>query len=415
MYEDLGDGLVIRTGTKSDVKAIKEHVQAVHGKEVVPMIDRLFDFHPNFPPSDNFLVEDTKTGKVVAYFNLMLYTGVMNGIRIPVGGMEIVGTLEEYRNRGLIRKLNEIFEQRVEEYNLPMVMIGGIPYYYRKLGYEYAIQMGGSIIFPLELIPPLKKGDTEPISIEEVTQDTFLAYLKAREQLNTFLDFHRHLSEKDFLYLTTGRFGDDSVYRFHLIRVNQKVVGIFVLNIGWGALEVNEIWVEDLSHITPILRYLKRIAKRRRLPLRIYYPARPAIRHALTSFSRSKFSRPYAWYVKIPSIKRFVDAIKPVIEQRLIQSEFKNLTESIRISWYHEGLELVFKKGKLEVMKEIPRNEVKDMHVAVPFPVIYQLFLGYRSIDELHQMFPDAGGSAIKTPVVRVIFPKIRALWSPEF
>lgn len=415
MYEELDDGLIIRTASESDVQAIKDHVLAVHGKEVVPMIDRLFDYHPNFPPTDNFLVEDPKTGKVVAYYNLLLYTGVMGGYRIPVGAMEIVGTLEEYRNRGLIRKLNKVFEQRVEEYKLPLVIIGGIPYYYRKLGYEYAIRMGGSIFFPLELIPPQKKGEKEPISIEEVTQDSFHEYLKAREKNNQFLEFHRHLSENEFTYLTTGRFGDDSVYKFMLIREKQKVVGIFIMNIGWGSLETNELWVEDLNHLIPLLRFLKKLAKQKRLPLRIYYPARPAIVQALESLSRSKFSRPYAWYVKIPSIKRFLEAIKPVIEDRLAKSEFKGLSTSIRINWYNEGVELIFKKGKLKAITQIPRAEVKDMHVAVPFPAVYQLLLGFRSIDELHQIFPDAGGRATITPIVRTIFPKIRALWSPEF
>ncbi len=415
MYEELDDGLILRTGTESDIKAIKQHVQTVHGKEVTPMIDRLFNLYPDFPPSDNFLIEDSKTGKVVAYYCLKLNTGILEGHKISVGQMEIVGTLEEYRNQGLIRKLNDAFEQRVEEYKLPMVIIAGIPYYYRKLGYEYAIQMGGSITFPLELVPSLKKGEEEPITIEEVTYDTLPEYLQARNRHNTFLDFYRDISEKEFPYLTTGKFGDESVYKFHLIRHNQKVVGIFSLHIGWGALEMVELWVEDLNHLVPILRFAKKLAKRKRLPLRIYYPSRPAILQALESFSRSKFSRPYAWYVKIPSIKRFLETIKPVIEHRLIKSEFKGLTDSIRISWYHEGAELVFKKGKLKSINPIPRSEVKDMHVAVPFPIIYQLLLGYRSIDELHQIFPDAGGRATKTPIIRNIFPKITALWSPEF
>jgi hypothetical protein len=415
MYEELGDGLILRTGTESDFRAIKQHVQAVHGKEVPPMIDRLFNYHPNFPPSDNFLIEDSKTGKIVAYYCLKQNTGIMEGYKIPVGQMEIVGTLEEYRNRGLIRKLNEAFEQRVEEYKLPMVIIAGIPYYYRKLGYEYAIRMGGQLTVPLEVIPALKKGETEPVSIEEVTPDTLSEYLKARQKHNSYLDFYRHLSDTEFQYLTTGRFGDDSVYKFHLMRHNQKVVGIFILHIGWGNLEVVELWVEDLNHLMPVLRFTKRLAKRKRLPLSIYYTSRPAITQALESLSRSKFRRPYAWYVKIPSIKRFVETIKPVIEQRIAQSDFKGLTESLRLSWYQEGLELVFKKGKLTAIKSIPREEIKDMHIAVPFPVIYQLLLGYRSIEELHQIFPDAGGRAIKTPIIRVIFPKIAALWMPEF
>jgi hypothetical protein len=193
------------------------------------------------------------------------------------------------------------------------------------------------------------------------------------------------------------------------------VVGSFSLAIDWGAVEVDDLWVADLNHLVPLLRYLKKIAKRKRLPLRIYYPSRPAITQTLESLSRSIFGRPYAWYVKIPSIKRFLDLITPVLEQRLAQSDFKGLTDTIRLSWYQEGLELVFKQGKLRSIKPIPRAEVKDMHVAVPFPVIYQLLLGYRSIDELHQIYPDAGGASIRIPIVRVLFPKIRALWNPEF
>jgi len=70
------------------------------------MVDRLFRLYPDFSPSDNFLIEDTKTGKVVAYYCLKLNTGVLGGQKIPVGQMEIVGTLEGYRT---IDELHEIF------------------------------------------------------------------------------------------------------------------------------------------------------------------------------------------------------------------------------------------------------------------------------------------------------------------
>jgi predicted N-acetyltransferase YhbS len=415
MYENLGKDLILRTGTETDIKAIKDHVRMVHGKTAVPLIDRLFKLHPTFVPTDNFLIEDTKTKKVVAYFCLKHTVVVLNDLEIPICQMEIVGTLEEYRNRGLIRKLNKAFEERVEEYQLPMITIIGIPYYYRKLGYEYGIKMGGFLTVPLEVVPNLQKDQKEPISIEEVTKTTFSEYLQAREKLNSYLDFYRQLSENEFSYLSQGNLADEAVFKFHLIRANQEVVGIFILSIDWGAIEIHELWVQNLNHLVPVLRFLKNYAKRKCLPLRIYSPSRPAIIQSLEGLTRSQFSRPYAWYVKIPSIKRFLETIKPIIEQRVEQSEFRRLTDSIRISWYHEGIELIFKKGKINAIKEVPRSEIKDMDINVPFPVIYQLLLGYRSFDELHHIYSDAGGNAIKLPIIRVVFPKIRALLTPSF
>ena len=415
MQDDLGEGLIMRTATAADEKAIERVVKTVFGKEVGSMIDRLFNYHPDSPPSDHFLIMDTKKQKVVSYFCLSRTTCVLNGTQFPVGHMEIVATLPEYRHRGLIRKLNELFEQRVAEYHLPLLVIIGIPFFYRTLGYEYALNFDGTLTIPNELIPRLKKNETEPVTIEEVTEQTFDQYLTARKHRNSYLDFYRIITPAEYPYLTHGKFGDDSVYRFYVVKRNAKTVGSFILSIGWGFLEMHELWVADLTHIPTVLRYSKTIAKRRRLPLRIYLPSRPALQPVLEGLSRSKFSRPYAWYVRIPSVKHFLETITPVLENRLAQSDFVRLSDSLRINWFRAGIELVFKNGKIKKINEIKREEIKDMHVRVPFPVIYQLLMGYKTIDELHQTYPDVETLSLKLPIVRVLFPKIRAQLTPDF
>jgi predicted N-acetyltransferase YhbS len=415
MQVDLGEGLIMRTATTADEKAIERVVKTVFGKEVGSMIDRLFNYHHDSPPSDHFLIMDTTKKKVVSYFCLSRTTCVLNGTQFPVGHMEIVATLPEYRHRGFIRKLNDLFEQRVAEYKLPLLVIIGIPYFYRTLGYEYAINFDGTLTIPTELIPRLKKNEKEPVTIEEITEQTFSQYLKARKHRNSYLDFYRIITPAEFPYLTHGKFGDDSVYRFYIVKHNTKTVGSFILSIGWGFLEMHELWVKDLTHIPAILRYSKTIARRRRLPLRIYLPSRPALQPVLEGLSRSKFTKPYAWYVRIPSVKHFIETITPVLENRVAQSDFAQLSESIRINWYRAGIELAFKNGKVKKITEIKREEIKDMHVAVPFPVFYQLLMGYKTIDELHQIYPDAGAQSVKLPLVRVLFPKIRAQLTPDF
>lgn len=415
MQDDLGEGFFMRTATAADEKAIERVVKTVFGKEVSPMIDRLFNYHPDSPPSDHFLIIDTKIQKVVSYFCLSRTICVLNGSQFPVGHMEIVATLPEYRHRGFIRKLNELFEQRVADYQLPLLVIIGIPFFYRTLGYEYALNFDGTLTIPTELIPRLKKNEKEPVTIEEVTEQTFDQYLTARKHRNSYLDFYRIITPTEYPYLTHGKFGDDSVYRFYIVKRDAKTVGSFILSIGWGFLEMHELWVEDLTHIPPVLRYSKTIAKRRRLPIRIYLPSRPALQPVLEGLSRSKFSRPYAWYVRIPSVKHFLETITPVLENRLAQSDFVRLSDSLRINWFRAGIELIFKNGKIKKINEIKREEIKDMHVRVPFPVIYQLLMGYKTIDELYQTYPDVETLSLKLPIVRVLFPKIRAQLTPDF
>ncbi|MFX1510495.1 MAG: GNAT family N-acetyltransferase [Promethearchaeota archaeon] len=415
MEQDIGDGFIMRPATPADQEAITATVKTVFGKDVSPMIDRLFNYHPDFPVSDHFLVIDTNKVKVASYFCLSRTKCVLNGTEFPVGHMEIVATLPEYRHRGFIRQLNTIFEQRVEEYQLSLLVIIGIPYFYRSLGYVYGITWGGTCVVPLELIPKLKKGEEESVQIIEITQDTFDEYLEARIQRNSYLDFYRKISSADYPYLTHGRLGEDSVYRFYVVKHKNAIVGSFMLTVGWGFVEIHELWVGNLTHILSILRFLKTMARRRRLPLRIYLPSRPAVKSAIEGLSRSKFERPYAWYIRIPSIKRFLETITPVLEHRLAQSDFAHLSDSLRLNWYRAAIEIIFKDGKVDEIKEIRRQDLKEADVAVPFPTIYQLLMGYKTIDELHQMYPDAGGRAFKLPIVRVLFPKIRAQLTPDF
>lgn len=415
MQRDFSNDFIMRPATKADQKAIETTVKTVFGKTVSPMIDRLFTYHPDFPYSDHFLILDTKKKQVAAYFCLSRSTCVLNGAEFPVGHMEIVATLPDYRHRGFIRRLNELFEQRAEQYQLPLLVIIGIPYFYRNLGYEYAITFGGTLTFPTELIPLLKKTEEEPVIIEEITEKTFNRYLEARDHRNSYLDFYRKIKLADYAYLSHGNLGDDSVYRFYVMKRGRNLLGCFMLSIGWGFVEVNELWVDNLSHVTSMLRFVKAIAKRRRLPIRIYLPSRPALKPVLEGLSRSKFTRPYAWYVRIPSVKRFLETIKSVLEQRLAHSDFSHLSDSVRIGWYRAGIEIVFKDGMIQEIREIKRDELKDIHAAVPFPAIYQLLMGYKTFDELHQLYPDADGQAMKLALIQELFPKIRAQLTPDF
>jgi GNAT superfamily N-acetyltransferase len=89
-------------------------------------LPRLIRFHRGFRYSDVFIVLDEKSHKIVSFLCLVRFKSVLGGVELQCGQMEVVGTLPQYRRRGLIRALNAAFEERVSEYKLDFVVIAGI-------------------------------------------------------------------------------------------------------------------------------------------------------------------------------------------------------------------------------------------------------------------------------------------------
>jgi predicted N-acetyltransferase YhbS len=415
VQRDLGDGLLLCSGEKTDIPAIIEHVVTVHGKGVKAGIQRWFDYHPTYPLRDSFLVKDSTTGKVVSYLGLARYRCNFEGTEIPYGQMEIVGTLPEYRNKGLIRYLNEAFEQRAAEYGLPFLVIAGIPYFYRQFGYEYAISFLRTLQLSTETIGALKSGEKEPVRIQKVTKSIFPQFLTCREQSNQYLDLYRVMSPKDFDYTAKGGLDGELGIEYYLVKKGKKAVGSFFISTEWGRLEIHDLWLADLTHLHSVLRWAKIKAQKRNLPLNVSYPSRPGLVEVLERTFRSSFTKGYAWYVRIPSVKFYLQTIRPVLEQRLAKSDLCGYSGILQISCFRIGYEFKFKQGKLVTVNHLDQTKLQERKLAIPPLVINQLLLGYCTLAELMANYPDVLVEASAIPLINVLFPKIRAKLTPEF
>ena len=167
ILRDLGDGLVMRRSIAADAQAIAEFNSWVQGDPDAPhpiegetywALDLLRGNHPTFREDDFTIVEDTTTGKIVSVTNLIDQIWSYSGIRFGVGRPESVGTLPEYRNRGLVRAQFDVLHRWSAERGHLVQGITGIPYYYRQFGYEMALDLGGGRIGYVPNIPPLKAG-----------------------------------------------------------------------------------------------------------------------------------------------------------------------------------------------------------------------------------------------------------------
>src|SRR5688500_15964201 len=147
---DLGDGLVLRWSQPDDVERVAAVISEVFGTDQRPSeSDRkavLQSFHPRYPhggPNDWAIVEHLPTGQLVSATALMNQTWTYDGIPFGVGHPEAVVTRRAYRDRGLVRAIFELLHARSSARGQLIQTIDGIPFYYRQLGYEYALESFG--------------------------------------------------------------------------------------------------------------------------------------------------------------------------------------------------------------------------------------------------------------------------------
>src|SRR5919107_829081 len=154
MLEDLGDGLLLRRARREDAEAVAAFNARVHFSSGGPFEQRephrgvaagtrdlMSGDHPTCDASDFTVVEETRTGSIVSSACLIGQRFSYEGVEFDAGLPELVGTHPDYRRRGLVREQFEVLLRWSKERGHLMQAIAGIPYYYRRFGYEMAVYM----------------------------------------------------------------------------------------------------------------------------------------------------------------------------------------------------------------------------------------------------------------------------------
>ena len=171
LIRDLGDDLVLRRSTRADSAALADFNAHIHSDSgwdqpdahvAAWTRDLLEQPHPTFDPGDFTLVENTRDGRIVSACNLIDQTWSYSGVPFAVGQPELVGTLPEYRRRGLIRAQMEVIHRWSAERGQVLQAISGIPFYYRQFGYEMALALGGGRRAFEPNLPASNPGQAEP-------------------------------------------------------------------------------------------------------------------------------------------------------------------------------------------------------------------------------------------------------------
>ena len=112
----------------------------------------------------------------------------------------------------------------------------------------------------------------------------------------------------------------------------------------------------------------------------------PAARVAAASLPGR--TRPYAWYVRIADMPGFLRHVAPVLERRLATSAVAGYDGEFRLTFYGDGLRLVFAHGRLAGAETIAPRSHREADAGFPADAFVSLVLGSRSLAELADAGP---------------------------
>ena len=428
ILRDLGNGLVMRRSTSEDADALAEFNGIIHGENELDRQrvaawthDLLARPHPTLSPDDFTIVEETASGRIISSMNLIPQTWTYEGIEFGVGRPELVGTLPEFRNRGLVRtQFEEIHKWSAERGDM-VQGITGIPYYYRLFGYEMALDLAGRRFGYEPNVPKLKDGEEEPYLIRLATEAdlTFIAQVYEYAIRRHAIACLRTL--EIFQYELNGQSENNSDhYEMYVIEDRSgELVGYFQHPNCLGVTGVSALWYElkpgvSWLAVTPsVVRHLwnkgQEYARRAGktctsfgFMLGAQHPVYDALGNNLPNCHK-----PYAWYLRVPDLPGFLNHIRPALEKRLAESIAVGHSREIKISFYRDGLRLVIEKGRLTTIERWKPTPQDGGVIAFPDLTFLQILFGYRSYDELHQSFADCwcDNEEVRA-LINILFPK---------
>jgi hypothetical protein len=394
--------------------------------------------HPHIGPHDFAAVEDTRTGALVACACLLRYTCSYEGIPFGFGRPEVVATLPEYRNRGLIRAIFELLHARSDERGDLAQGITGIPYFYRQFGYEFAAALEEDVTVYFPAIPALKSGATEPYTLREATADDVPLLSRLWERTHTGSGLWTEIGDDYWRWAMLGMH-PDAMERWRVYMIVEagagnsadghgagRSVGALILAPGRrsAAISVSGPLVETgtpLVRVMPsVLRSLQALASTTKArpetppPGAVtFHLAGPALANSLGDVRVIAEPYPYPWYIRVADMPAFLRHVAPALEQRLAASAQAGYTGELTIDLYRGGLCLAFERGRLTAAEHWRKPLWVEGMAGYPPLVFLQSLFGYRSLHELRAIYPDVWTEGDATALLNVLFPKRASLLMP--
>jgi predicted N-acetyltransferase YhbS len=417
VLEHLTDGLLLHSIRDArDAERFAVFNGAVNGADQGATCAALLNHHPAVDRAGFLMVEDERTGEVVSTTCLIPWRCMLDGVPLEVAMLEMVVTHPGYRRRGLVRAQIDHFHRSVAGQGYDLSIIEGIPYYYRQFGYAYAGDHWTTDGLPAAWVPG--SVDTTPVRLRPAGE----ADLPALQQLYAAgvaaLPSHTLRSAEYWRYLIHAVH-----YPVYLVEPagegQAEAVGPLGYVCGWRGrddprtLILMESSIQAATTALAVLQVCKQTAD----VIWLGWPASSTLVQVGRSLGASRVYGDQ-WLLRITNLPQLLAKLGPLLARRLAHSPWAGLTDSLILNLYRQAYRLRFVKGALAGVDSLGFVDASmgadGGDLCIPPEAFTRLLLGYRTLKDLYDAWPDIVIPSARHHLLDVLFPRVESyFWMP--
>jgi N-acetylglutamate synthase-like GNAT family acetyltransferase len=333
-------------------------------------------------------------GQVVATATLLEENLVVGATELEVGQVELVAARQDYEHRGYVRALMQWCHARSEELGQVAQVMIGIPYFYRRFGYVYAI--------PMHPYATLTGAPQCPETIDvRLANDSDIPEMAAlQERAQERFDLSMPHSDETWRWLIER----DGTHQWVATRRHEFIGCARTTPVdGDEPMIVAEIAATDAEAVAALLATARGPDAEREVTVG-RRPNVPGLDALL-----GEPQRPDWYYVRVADPAALLAALRPELERRLANSEFADADRLVELSFWESQLAFPIANAHVgPISTGGPRQVVVAQGGSgLPPDAIPHLVLG-GGAGALEDRFPDAY-LGDQGDLMRALFPPLRA------
>jgi GNAT superfamily N-acetyltransferase len=420
------DFLLYQPQTDNEFEAIIKLNVAVHGDIIEPLCRTLDKHLPGMQRNYWYAICAPGSDEVLSTLCLIpshwtLGCGTTQ-VRLPVAEMGIVATAEHARGLGLSSLLIHQFLRDAKKAGFLMASIEGIPYFYHRFGFEYAVPLMVKQQLPLELCQSLIKPTEQsafslrrwqPADSDRIKSD-FLA-ASAHHQLT----MERSTDHWDYLLGPAADSPETFVERHVLLDAAGRYTGYIgiqkdcfgpTLAIAEASVPV-ALSADGVPKASWLLQAAELLRQHYQLPhISLLLPESHPL-SVYTAELAGKTPSAYGWQMQILDALPCLQAMVPVIEARLASSGYAGCVRQLTLNLYKGTLHFDWNGSRLCIAGTASPADGPSL----PPELLGPLVLGYRSCAELALCRLDVCIGDDDRDFLGTLFPKLDAFIYPYF